>query len=234
MKSLRLTSIAVLTLGLAFGCTRAADATSTLFFNANQTYTGISSSPFSGLGSLTVENFENGSINSLMTAVGGSIRGPGPGTDSVDGDDGSVDGSGSGGHSFSTNGRRMTFRFSGAQGGVRPTMAGLAWTDGRPNSTVTFRAWDANGNLLGRIRERVGEAGRNGGTAEDRFFGIMSEEGVARITISSNRRGFEVDHVQFGFAYAFSAVPVPPALGLGLAGLAGLGLWKRLRQRRRS
>ena len=192
---------------------------STTYFSAGQPYTGLGASPFAGTGNLTVETFDDGSINSLMTAIGGSVKGPSATTDSVD----------SGGSSFSTTGRSMTFKFD-AQGGSRPTMAGLAWTDGRPNAMVTFRAWDASGNLIGKISARLGDLMRNGSTGEDRFFGIASEDGIAKIRISSSKSGFEVDHVQF--AYGFSVVPVPPALGLGLAGLAGIGLLRRFGRKR--
>ncbi len=223
------------TIALALALAPSASGASTFMFNPSQPYRGLADSPiygggaaFSG-GSFHLENFENGSINALLTATGGSIRGPSSSTDSVDGDDGSMDGSGQGGHSYSTNGRSMTFRFASVQGN-KPTMAGLVFTDGRPNSMITFRAWDANGNLIGRVRARLGDLARNGGTAEDRFFGIASDEGISRFRIQSSRPGFEVDHLQF--AYGFSVVPVPPALGLGLAGLAGVGLWKRFTRRR--
>ena len=197
----------------------AAHAGSTTYFSSGQTYTGLGSSPFAGTGNLIVESFDDGGVNSLMTAIGGSIKGPSSTTDSVD----------PGGSSYSTTGRSMTFKFD-AQGGARPTMAGLAWTDGRPNAMVTFRAWDASGNLIGKFSGRVGDLLRTSSSGEDRFFGIASEDGIAKIRISSSKRGFEVDHVQF--AYGFSVVPVPPALGLGLAGLAGIGLLRRFSRKR--
>jgi hypothetical protein len=226
LKKIALPSLVVAAMALA----PEARGASTFYFNASQAYRGLSDSPFyaNAGGSFHLENFENGSTNALLTAIGGSIRGPSASTDSVDGDDGSVDGSGQGGHSYSTNGRSMTFRF-GNVGGHKPTMAGLVFTDGRPNSMITFRAWDANGDLIGRVRARLGDLARNGGTAEDRFFGIANDEGISRFRIDSSRAGFEVDHLQF--AYGFSVVPVPPALGLGLAGLAGVGLWQRFKRR---
>ena len=186
-----------------------AHAGSTTYFSSGTSYAGAGSSPFAGTNGLILENFDDGTTNSLINAIGGSIKGPSSSTDSVGGS----------GSSYSTTGRSMTFRFD-TQGGSRPNMAGLAWTDGRPNATVTFRAWDASGNLLGKISARLGDLMRNGSTGEDRFFGIASDEGIAKIRITSSKRGFEVDHVQF--AYGFSVVPVPPALGLGLAGLAGV------------
>lgn len=188
---------------------------STTYFNGGATYFGLSSSPFQPVnGSPNVfENFENGTVNSFVKATGGFIKGPSAQTDSVD----------AGGSSYATTGKAITFRFNGANGS-RPTMAGLAWTDGKPNSVITFRAWDSSGKLIGKITATLGDMMRNGTTGEDRFFGISSDNGISKIRISSNKAGFEVDHL---LAYGFSVVPVPPALGLGLAGLAGLGLWRR-------
>ena len=188
---------------------------STTYFNPGATYFGQSSSPFQEvLGKVNVfENFENGTINSLIKATGGAIQGPSATTDSVD----------AGGSSYATTGKSMTFRFNGANG-AKPTMAGLAWTDGKANSIITFKAWDASGKLIGKITATLGDLSRRGTTGEDRFFGISSDNGISKIRISSNKAGFEVDHL---LAYGFSVVPVPPALGLGLAGLAGLGLWRR-------
>jgi hypothetical protein len=227
MKFSRMIAIIVVG-GMGLAATPAALAGSTFLFNQNQTYQGMGNSPFqniAGSSGFHLENFENGSVNSLITAIGGSIKGPSNSTDSVDADDGSIDGSGQGGHSYSTTGKSMTFKFATVDG-AKPTMAGLAWTDGRKNAMVTFRAWNAAGELLGKVRVKLGDLARNGGTGEDRFFGITSDEGISRIRISSSKPGFEVDHVQFG--YGFSVVPVPPAFALGAAGLAGLSLWRRL------
>lgn len=216
--------IAALALTASMAGAHNAHASSTFIYNG-QTYSGLGSSPFAGTPGLVVENFEHGTINSLISAVGGSIRGPSGSTDSVDGDDGLMDGKGRSGHSYSTSGRSMTFNFHPNGSGNAPSMAGLVWTDGRPNAMVTFRAWDASGHLLGRIQARAGDLMRNGTTGEDRFFGITSDQGISRIRITSSRPGFEVDHVQF--AYGFSVVPLPPALGMGILGLAGAAIWRR-------
>jgi MYXO-CTERM domain-containing protein len=109
-------------------------------------------------------------------------------------------------------------------------MAGLVWTDGKKNSTVTFRAWDKNGKLIGKIKTTLGDSSRKGTTSEDRFFGLVSTKGISKIQILSNYSNFEIDHLQF--SYALAVVPLPPAAALGLAGLAGAAMWRRSLTRR--
>jgi MYXO-CTERM domain-containing protein len=215
------TTFAALAIGASLAGAPCAFAGSTFLFNNSQTYSGVGSSPFAGTGGLIVENFEHGSINSLVNAVGGAVQGPSSHTDSVD----------AGGHSYATSGTSMTFTF-GSSGGNRPIMAGLVWTDGQANAMVTFRAWDSSGNLLGKIRGRLGDLMRNGSTGEDRFFGVTSDQGISRIRITSSRPGFEIDHLQFAYGFNFSVVPLPPAFAMGLAGLAGAGFLRQIRRRK--
>ncbi len=66
-------------------------------------YLSFSDSPFNGLSFdyFHLDNFEDGSLNTPgVGASSGSVVGPGGLTDSVDGDDGNIDGSGSLGRSF--------------------------------------------------------------------------------------------------------------------------------------
>jgi len=222
---LRSLSVVIAIIGFA-GTVQAA---STFHFNANQTYLGIASGPFNamaGSGNLSVENFEDGLVNTVGMSINrGTVRGATNSTDSVDRDDGNVDGLGRAGRSF-TSGSHKSISISFAnQGGNMPQMAGLVWTDGRQNSVVVMKAWDRNGNYLGFLRTRLGDLSRLGQTADDRFLGVTSEDGISRIELRSNFGGFEVDHVQF--AYGMVAVPVPPALMMGVAGLLGAVIWRR-------
>ena len=207
-------------------------AGSTLYFNSSQHYYTAADSPCASASNLHLENFESGSLTlSGVTAIHGHVKGPGSGTDSVDGDDGSVNGSGKNGHSYTSgSSKSITFKFSSGSQGL-PTMAGLVWTDGHANSKVVFKAWDSAGNLLGKIKVTLGDLMHSGQTGEDRFLGIASKKGIAKIQIASNYSGFEIDHLQFGYGYSFAVVPLPPALGMGLAGLTGMSLWRR-RQRK--
>ena len=194
------------------------------FYYANTSYLKSGDSPFSSASGMKLETFEDGLLNtSGVTSNHGKIKNSGSKTDSVDGDDGNVDGKGKKGHSWNSgSSKKMVFKFSSSN---KPTMAGLVWTDGKKNSTVKFHAWDKNGNLIGKIKVKLGDSSRKGTTAEDRFFGLVSDKGISKIQISSNYSGFEIDHLQF--AYGLAVVPVPAPLALGIAGLAGAAVWRR-------
>src|SRR5262245_53907034 len=69
-------------------------------------------------------------------------------TDSVDGDDGAIDGFGTGGHSLWAGGS-VTFTFDAAVLGELPNAVGIVWTDG--GDPIRFEAFDENGASLGII-----------------------------------------------------------------------------------
>ncbi|MDZ7412954.1 MAG: PEP-CTERM sorting domain-containing protein [candidate division KSB1 bacterium] len=162
--------------------------------------------------------------------------------DSVDADDGVIDGSGLRGDSFfSPSGAAgVRFNFNAAVLGSLPTHAGLVWTDGAGQVTfqafgpdgagqVTFQAFGPGGNLLGTIgpTSQPGvspDNSVNGETAEDRFFGVTDAGGISALFISNSAGGIEVDHLQFGLAAPPQVVPEPSTLallGLGAAALLG-------------
>lgn len=203
-------------------------------------YLSFADSPFNG-GSFSyfhLEDFEDGALNatgvsSLDPAV---VTSPGPLTDSVDGDDGVIDGLGTAGRSYLSGSTSLTFQFSAAAlGGFLPTHAGIVWTDvGQVDGgtlgfgAVTFSAQDGLGNLIGVFGPSVlGDGTISGATAEDRFFGIVHAAGISQITISmSNSADWEVDHLQFG-----RVVPEPSTLALLASGVGMIGLF-RLRRKR--
>jgi hypothetical protein len=125
--------------------------------------------------------------------------------DSVDGDDGMVDGSGLGGDSFfAPNGPGgITFTFNSAVLGSLPTHAGIVWTDGGGGSLVTFEAFDRDGKSLGIVGPvAIADFSNNGETGEDRFVGVINEDGISAIKIRNTSGGIEVDHLQYGAALA--------------------------------
>ena len=186
-------------------------------------YTAQAESPFFGVdfsaGYFHVENFEDELLNMPgVTASAGSVFGPGSITDSVDADDGAIDGSGTAGTSFfsGSGAAGISFSFDAEVLGALPTHAGIVWTDG--SGTIQFEAFDAEGASLGTIGP-FSETGSpddnfNGGTAEDRFFGFADAAGISRIHISNTAGGIEVDHLQYGAGEAVSPPPPPPPPGV--------------------
>lgn len=145
-------------------------------------------------GEACIEDFEDGVADARLSfPQPGSIIGPGGLTDSVDADDGLIDGSGSNGRSF--------FRFPPAEVAFAepfPTFAGLVWTDGGTATDVSFEAFGADGESLGLIGPfTVGDASNLGETAEDRFFGVREPGGISRLLITHTSGGIELDHIQF-------------------------------------
>ncbi len=146
----------------------------------------------------TMENgiFGGPGIGSNLTSS--AIIGPGGLTDSVDEDDGSVNGSGTLGHSLfngaGSNGVVITF--DAAILGSLPTEAGIVWTDGA--GPTLFEAWGPGNVLIGTIGPvAIADSFINGQTAEDRFFGVRDPGGIAKIRISNSLGGIEVDHFQY-------------------------------------
>ena len=180
-----------------------------------------------------LENFEDGLLDTPgVTAPFGSPIGPGGLIDSVDEEDGVVDGNGNGGKSFfDGNGQRgITFIFDEITLGSLPTHAGVVWTDGSGNTH--FEAFDGLGNSLGTIGPAaIAQGGINGETDEDHFFGWMDTGGIGSIRIYNTAGGIEVDHLQYGLENS-APVPVPAPLAMMAGGLvlAGIGAARRKRQ----
>jgi hypothetical protein len=211
-------------------------------------YMSFSDSPFNGesFSWFYLEDFEDGLLNTPGVTVSPSTVAIAVGgyTDSVDGDDGFVDGSGSNGHSFWGNftSALFAFDFSVAELGTLPTHVGLVWTDvgnvvsGSYGFTgVSFEAFDENGVTLGVTGPfMLGDGAISGQTAEDRFFGAINSGGISRVEIRSPATtDWEVDHLQYGFAAerALDANPVPEPATCGLLA-TGLGLVVRTLRRK--
>ena len=157
---------------------------------------------------------------------GGTVLGPAELTDSVDGDDGVIDGDGRQGHSLYSNGSQyLTLIFSKDSLGVLPTYAGLVATDVGytfdPNKfcldDFVFKAYDQNGLLIGSGAQfAFGDGSAHGETAEDRYIGAYHAGGISKIEFGfAHSNDWEVDHVQY------AAVPEPVSMiSLGAGALA--------------
>jgi hypothetical protein len=199
-------------------------------------YLSFADSPFRGVqfSYFYLEDFEDRVLNTPGVSVdhGYSTKPTFPpgSTDSVDADDGVIDGSGNGGNSwFSTPGSGgLTFTFSATVLGTLPTHAGIVWTDGA--GLTSFEAFNACGISLGSMAPiAIADSSIYGETAEDRFFGVSDMDGVWKIKISNTEGGIEVDHLQYGAKGTVVPVPIPGAILLATIG-AGLIGWLRRRR----
>ncbi len=159
-----------------------------------------------------LEDFEDGEFNIPgVSASAGAVLAPSGLTDSVDGDDGNIDGFGTLGHSwFASNGSLgITFSFSGLAD--LPTLAGIVWTDG--SGTILFEAFDSEGNSLGQVVGQHADGSFGGTTEEDRFYGVQFAGGIGSIRISNSAGGLEVDHLQYAY------IPSPSVVAFGIGGM---------------
>jgi hypothetical protein len=199
-------------------------------------YARASDSPFASVpfSWFYLENFEDHLFNVPgVTASAGGVTSVvfGPSIhDSVDTDDGVLDGSGLAGDDyFSPSGSAgIVFTFSAAALGALPTHAGLVWTDGAGDTT--FEAFDHTGASMGVVTVHLDNGSFNGETNEDRFFGAIDPLGITAIKISNSSGGIEIDHLQYGLA---AAVPEPETYALMLGGLGLVGWIARRRSHRR-
>jgi hypothetical protein len=199
-------------------------------------YLSFADSPFASIGATQyfyLEDFEDGALNTPGVTVtsGAIVAGPSSATDSVDADDGAIDGSGLAGHSLFSNAALTSFEFtfnSAALGGL-PNLVGIVWTDvgfvtsGNPfEGPVTAQIFDLSNNSLGVIGPSVlgGDGTVAGATAEDRFLGFYANgNDISRLVISmSNSVDWEVDHLQYG-----RLIPEPAAVLLAGIGFLALG-----------
>lgn len=160
-------------------------------------YVGFAGSPLSGLtftDYFFLETFEDLLLNTPGLASSAAIGPIGLGglTDSVDADDGTIDGNGTNGRSFFNGDGALgiSFTFNAATLGGLPTHAGIVWTDGVDD--VTFSAFDGANNLLGTTtqshadgnfsvgRERIASTASAPRAASD-----ASSSAVVRVPVSS-------------------------------------------------
>lgn len=150
-----------------------------------------------------LEDFEDRDLDFGITASVGSVKIPSTFTDSVDADDGAIDGLGQAGNSWVIFGNEVSFTFP-----APVTAAGIVFTDAYPTATTSFQAFDATGASLGTIGPfSITDSSTAGTTIDDHFFGIQHAAGIQKIrviiTVAFANQGLEVDHVQFG-----SSLPV--------------------------
>jgi hypothetical protein len=224
-------------LGAIVICATALGVDTALFFGPTP-YSGFADSAFTntnGFAYFYLEDFEDNALNTpgAQAPNGWLVLAPGPLTDSVDADDGVIDGSGTAGRSFFSNqtstNLTITFHADNLSGRL-PSHAGIVCTDiGSVLSgsfgigDVTLEARDALGTLLGSIVKTnfgngsVAGNGR-GAIAEDCFFGVVYPAGISSISlIAHNSVDWEVDHLQYGRVQPRLRIQVLPSEGIVIA-----------------
>jgi len=190
---------------------------------------------FDGSFPFHIEDFEDEVTDPFLTIIPGdtlppnsSSGDPGVSTDSVDGDDGVVDGDGTDGWSFFAAGTKTTTVTFGSS----VTSAGLVFTDGAsPSTNVMLEAFNGAMSLgvinAGDLADDFfdGTTGFGSQEDEDNFLGFLDLDGITSLKISIDAGiGIEIDHIHW------QNVPEPASLGSALMGLIGLvGLRRRRR-----
>ncbi|MCA8974301.1 MAG: hypothetical protein KDC98_06240, partial [Planctomycetes bacterium] len=178
-----------------------------ILYDPGPGYLQASNSPFH-VPSLIIEDFEDGLLNAPgVTEMTGTalVQTPAYYCDSVDADDGVIDGSGAAGHSLYANGSGMLeFMFDSVALGTLPTLVGLVLTDTSGQDVgFVINAFDGANVQIGTITGTFDDSGAfTGQTDEDRFFGFEHSLGIYRITIqvAVGNGIFEIDHLQYSTA----------------------------------
>jgi hypothetical protein len=167
------------------------------------------------------------------------VRFPDATTDSVDADDGILDGFGTDGYSLaSSNGlvvptdppRETQFINLAFDRNILkgfPAAFGFVWTDGGASSRVGLRVFDAQLNEIAGVSfDGVGDSLQTGTTLEDRFIGVVADKPIAFVELSSFHEGerarFEVDHLQYGLI-----IPEPPTYLMAVTTVVAVLLARR-------
>ena len=181
-----------------------------------------------------VEDFELGTVDPFLSIDNGEILMPNAFsgvmnsvTDSVDGDDGVIDGWGNAGYSWFTGAdspddNQVTVTFESPV-----KSAGLVFTDGpRVSTMVTLEAFDMGGNSLGFINGGdLADDFFTGETEEDSFMGFMDTDAqISSITLSVDAGvGIEIDHIYWQEDCVVVPEPATQAMCfMAILGLAGV------------
>jgi hypothetical protein len=247
--------LTTLAAAVAIFCARQDTCRAGFTFLGPAPYLSAADSPFPVDGSnanFYLEDFEDGELDTpgifqpLHPITHASVIQPHGLTDSVDADDGLIDGVGNDGHSLAANAylvfpidpprswSHIRFGFDPILLGFYPNSFGFVWTDGIASNDVLIELFDDDWELLASNKfVGLGDDFLSGQTAEDRFIGVISSIPFAYVQITSMYSGspytFEIDHVQYGWI----EVPEPRAASLVLAAFMILShqLFIRVRHR---
>lgn len=181
-----------------------------VYFSELWPYKSFDDSGLKALGDywpLGLERFEAGKISVPgLTISPGFVLCDSLYIDSVDEDDGSIDGYGREGCTWYVNAPKVTVSFDKETLGYYPTSVGIAWTDiggGSPRDgygKIRFAVYDEIGTMVGErlYEEEVGDGQRTGETAEDRLVLVTWYGGIGAVSMTvETSSDWELDHVQW-------------------------------------
>lgn len=188
---------------------------------------GTADSPFKGKSYryFHLETFEDGLLNTPgVAAFGGGVYGPARDVNSVDADDGAVDGLGAAGLSY-LGPDGYEFRFDLAALGQLPTDVGIVITNGGAGANqVDFLDMSLNPIFSIFVGDAV-----DGQTAGDRFVGVSGTTRIGGIRlVNFFGARIEVDHLQYGLP---DVVPEPTSWAMMVVGFGIVGSATRYRRK---
>lgn len=213
----------------AFFCLLSLNAQATLISYGPTKYLQTSDSPwYQGIqnGTIYLEDFKDGLLNSPFVSANGRIRGPGD-RRSVDADDGLLDGRGENGGTWAVgDGEILELSFNPNEENSLPAFIGIVITktarDFERISVSTLGEANLTRfqfDLTPLFKKSNGDFLFN--SSEAQFVGFYAPEGIVSVSFGAARF---FDHLQYGYA-----IPEPVSAMLACAGMGFLHTHRRRR-----
>lgn len=213
----------------AFFCLLSLNAQATLISYGPTKYLRTSDSPwYQGIqnGTIYLEDFKDGLLNSPFVSANGRIRGPGD-RRSVDADDGLLDGRGENGGTWAVgDGEILELSFNPNEENLLPAFIGIVITKTARDFERISVSTLGEANLTRFQFDLTPLFEKSNGdflfdSSEAQFVGFYAPEGIVSVSFEAARF---FDHLQYGYA-----IPEPVSAMLACAGMGFLVTHRRRR-----
>ena len=213
----------------AFFCLLSLNAQATLISYGPTKYLQTSDSPwYQGIqnGTIYLEEFKDGLLNSPFVSANGRIRGPGD-RRSVDADDGLLDGRGENGGTWAVgDGEILELSFNPNEENLLPAFIGIVITKTARDFERISVSTLGEANLTRFQFDLTPLFEKSNGdflfdSSEAQFVGFYAPEGIVSVSFEAARF---FDHLQYGYA-----IPEPVSAMLACAGMGFLVTHRRRR-----
>ncbi len=213
----------------AFFCLLSLNAQATLISYGPTKYLQTSDSPwYQGIqnGTIYLEEFKDGLLNSPFVSANGRIRGPGD-RRSVDADDGLLDGRGENGGTWAVgDGEILELSFNPNEENLLPAFIGIVITKTARDFERISVSTLGEANLTRFQFDLTPLFEKSNGdflfdSSEAQFVGFYAPEGIVSVSFGAARF---FDHLQYGYA-----IPEPVSAMLACAGMGFLVTHRRRR-----